>query len=111
LSDTELDALVRRFAAGIAERTLGPGDVLAILAPNSPVWPVAAMCGQLAGGLRLVEEHRGTVLPATPLVVRDLARHPAVDRCDLSSPEFVAWGAGTLPARPQSACAARLNRR
>jgi acyl-CoA synthetase (AMP-forming)/AMP-acid ligase II len=86
-SNTELEALVRRCAAGVAERCLGGGDVLAILTPNSPVWPVAAPGGQLAGG---------AVAPLdTSCTAEAIASR-------LRSP---------LPARLEPVCASRLNRR
>ena len=60
--------------------------------------------------LRLVEEHRATYLPTAPPMVLALARHPAVDRYDLSSLEFVACGAAPLSPELESECAARLGR-
>lgn len=60
--------------------------------------------------LRLVERHRATVLPAAPPVVLGLARHPAVDRYDLSSLEFVISGSAPLSAELETECAARLGR-
>ena len=60
--------------------------------------------------LQLVEAHRATVLPAAPPVVLGLARHPAVDRYDLSSLEFVVCGSAPLPAELEVGCTARLGR-
>ena len=39
-----------RVAAGLTARGFGPGGVLAILAPNLPEWPVAALGAMAAGG-------------------------------------------------------------
>ncbi|GEL19090.1 AMP-binding protein [Pseudonocardia asaccharolytica] len=61
--------------------------------------------------LALIQEHRGTILPAAPPIVLALARHPAVDRYDLSSLELVVSGSAPLPAAVQRDCAARLGRR
>ncbi|HVL85400.1 MAG TPA: AMP-binding protein [Pseudonocardia sp.] len=60
--------------------------------------------------LALVERHRATVLPAAPPVVLALARHPAVDRYDLSSLELVICGSAPLSAELEAECAARLGR-
>ncbi|MEJ2888451.1 AMP-binding protein [Actinomycetospora aeridis] len=46
----ELAGAVDRFAAGIGERGLGPGDVIALFAPNNPAYPVA-FHGALAAGV------------------------------------------------------------
>src|SRR4051812_49262750 len=40
LTFAEFDAAVRRFAGGLAARGFGPGDVLAIMAPNVPEYAV-----------------------------------------------------------------------
>jgi acyl-CoA synthetase (AMP-forming)/AMP-acid ligase II len=42
---------VERFAAGLRERGLRPGDVLAIVAPNSPEWLVGCLGTMRAGGV------------------------------------------------------------
>jgi acyl-CoA synthetase (AMP-forming)/AMP-acid ligase II len=60
--------------------------------------------------LGLVETHRATILPAAPPIVLDLARHPAVDRYDLSSLELVISGSAPLSAELETECAARLGR-
>lgn len=60
--------------------------------------------------LQIIERHRATILPAVPPMVLGLARHPAVDRYDLSSLEFVICGSAPLPAELETACAARLGR-
>ncbi|HXV93979.1 MAG TPA: AMP-binding protein, partial [Pseudonocardia sp.] len=60
--------------------------------------------------LALVERHRATILPAAPPVVLALARHPVVDRYDLSSLELVVSGSAPLSAELETECAARLGR-
>jgi acyl-CoA synthetase (AMP-forming)/AMP-acid ligase II len=47
----ELARRVDRAAAGLAARGLCPGDVLAIWAPNSPEWAVAALGAMAAGAM------------------------------------------------------------
>jgi acyl-CoA synthetase (AMP-forming)/AMP-acid ligase II len=46
----ELDELVRRFAGGLVARGFGPGDVLAIMAPNVPEYAVVFHGTAYAGG-------------------------------------------------------------
>ncbi|WP_448625818.1 AMP-binding protein [Geodermatophilus sp. URMC 64] len=60
--------------------------------------------------LRLIEQHRATVLPAAPPVVLALARAPAVDRYDLSSLELVICGSAPLSAELEQEAARRLGR-
>ncbi|MGZ4279447.1 MAG: AMP-binding protein [Solirubrobacteraceae bacterium] len=45
----ELAARIDRAAAGLAARGLRPGDVLALWAPNSPEWAIAALGAMAAG--------------------------------------------------------------
>ena len=47
----QLAARVDRAAAGLAARGLRAGDVLALWAPNSPEWAIAAL-GAMAAGRR-----------------------------------------------------------
>ncbi|MFC5996675.1 AMP-binding protein [Pseudonocardia hispaniensis] len=61
--------------------------------------------------LALVQEHRATILPVAPPIVLALARHPVVDRYDLSSLELVVSGSAPLSAAVQQECADRLGRR
>lgn len=49
-SHAALDHLVGRCAAGLAAQGFGPGDVLLMLAPNVPEWPIAALAAWVAGG-------------------------------------------------------------
>jgi acyl-CoA synthetase (AMP-forming)/AMP-acid ligase II len=77
-----LAARIERTAAGLAARGLGPGDVLALWAPNSPEWALAALGAMAAGA---------TVSGANPAATeRELAAQ-AMD-CGASI-------LGTVPAR------------
>jgi acyl-CoA synthetase (AMP-forming)/AMP-acid ligase II len=49
-SHAALDHLVGRCAAGLAAQGFGPGDVLLMLAPNAPEWPIVALAAWVAGG-------------------------------------------------------------
>jgi acyl-CoA synthetase (AMP-forming)/AMP-acid ligase II len=60
--------------------------------------------------LGLIEEHRITKMIVVPPIVLALAKHPAVDRYDLSSLQWVGCGAAPLGAELQEACARRLGR-
>jgi acyl-CoA synthetase (AMP-forming)/AMP-acid ligase II len=61
----QLAARVDRAAAGLAARGLRPGDVLALWAPNSPEWAIAALGAMAAGA---------TVTGVTPMCAeRELA--------------------------------------
>ena len=50
LSYVELDALIRRLAAGLQARGFEPGQVAGIFAPNLPEYPAAYFGIALAGG-------------------------------------------------------------
>jgi acyl-CoA synthetase (AMP-forming)/AMP-acid ligase II len=60
--------------------------------------------------LQVVEQHRITATVVVPPVVQALAEHPALDRHDLSSLEWIGCGAAPLDAALQQACAQRLGR-
>ena len=60
--------------------------------------------------LALVQQHRATAVLAAPPIVLALAKHPLVDRYDLSSVEKVVSGSAPLSAQLQAACAERLGR-
>jgi acyl-CoA synthetase (AMP-forming)/AMP-acid ligase II len=62
----------------------------------------------LAEFLRLVQEYRLTHLYLVPPIVLALARHPLVERFDLSSVRLVNSGAAPLDEGVQRACAERL---
>ena len=58
--------------------------------------------------LGLIEAHRITAIVMVPPIVLALAKHPAVDRYDLSSLRWLACGAAPLGAELQQECARRL---
>lgn len=58
--------------------------------------------------LRAVQEYRVTALYVAPPVVLALARHPAVERYDLSSVRYVVSAAAPLDAALAEECARRL---
>ncbi|MFE7463731.1 4-coumarate--CoA ligase family protein [Streptomyces sp. NPDC057499] len=58
--------------------------------------------------LAAIEKHRITGLYVAPPIVLALAKHPAVDRYDLSSLEYVVSAAAPLDAALAAACAERL---
>ena len=61
----ELAARIDRAAVGLAARGVRPGDVLALWAPNSPDWVIAALGAMAAGA---------TVTGVSPVAVeRELA--------------------------------------
>ena len=70
LTFAELVGGFDRVAAGLTARGFGPGGVLAILAPNLPEWPVAALGAMAAGG---------AVSGANPLYTADELTHQLVD--------------------------------
>jgi acyl-CoA synthetase (AMP-forming)/AMP-acid ligase II len=65
---------------------------------------------EIAEFLRLVEQYRITATVVVPPIVLALAKHPALDRYDLSSLEWIGCGAAPLGAALQQACARRLGR-
>ena len=58
--------------------------------------------------LQTIQDHRVTVALVVPPVMNALARHPAVDRYDLSSLRLVGCGAAPLGAETEAAVASRL---
>ncbi|MFF9567443.1 4-coumarate--CoA ligase family protein [Streptomyces sp. NPDC014685] len=58
--------------------------------------------------LAAIEKHRITGLYVAPPIVLALAKHPAVDRYDLSSLEYVVSAAAPLDAELAAACSKRL---
>jgi acyl-CoA synthetase (AMP-forming)/AMP-acid ligase II len=58
--------------------------------------------------LRLIEEHRVTRAFVVPPIALALAKHPLVDRFDLSSLDLVLSGAAPLGEELERACAERL---
>lgn len=63
---------------------------------------------ELETALRLIETHRITDLFVAPPVVLALAKHPLVERFDLSSLRFVMSGAAPLGPDLAEACARRI---
>jgi acyl-CoA synthetase (AMP-forming)/AMP-acid ligase II len=60
--------------------------------------------------LALIQRFRATAVLGAPPIVLALAKHPLVDRYDLSSLEKVVSGSAPLSAQLQTACAERLGR-
>jgi acyl-CoA synthetase (AMP-forming)/AMP-acid ligase II len=60
--------------------------------------------------LALIQQYRATAVLGAPPIVLALAKHPLVDRYDLSSLEKVVSGSASLSAQLQTACAQRLGR-
>ncbi|MFF8290943.1 4-coumarate--CoA ligase family protein [Streptomyces sp. NPDC016309] len=102
---------------------MGPGDrVLAVL----PFFHIYGLTALLNAPLRMgatvvvlprfeidrflaaIEKHRINALYVAPPIVLALAKHPAVERYDLSSLEYVVSAAAPLDARLAEACSARL---
>lgn len=84
----ELASAVRRAAAGLAARGFGKGDVLAVLAPNLPEYPIAYHAAATAGG---------AVMMLNPLdTAEDIAGHlnAAGARLLLTVPSEVPKAAG-----------------
>jgi acyl-CoA synthetase (AMP-forming)/AMP-acid ligase II len=63
---------------------------------------------ELEGFLQAIQDHRATGTVVVPPIALALARHPAVERYDLSSLRFVGCGAAPLGPESQRACAERL---
>jgi acyl-CoA synthetase (AMP-forming)/AMP-acid ligase II len=62
----------------------------------------------LEGFLGAIQEHKVTRAYVVPPIALALAKHPVVDRYDLSSLELIMSGAAPLGAELEEACAARL---
>ena len=58
--------------------------------------------------LQAIQDHRATVTVIVPPIALALARHPVVDRYDLSSLRFVGCGAAPLGKEIEEECEARL---
>jgi acyl-CoA synthetase (AMP-forming)/AMP-acid ligase II len=102
---------------------MGPGDrVLAVL-PFFHIYGLTALMNaplrqgatvvvlprfEIDQFLSAVEKHRINALYVAPPIVLALAKHPAVERYDLSSLEYVVSAAAPLDARLAEACSARL---
>ncbi|SCK07492.1 4-coumarate--CoA ligase family protein [Streptomyces sp. WMMB 322] len=64
---------------------------------------------ELGQFLAAIEQHRVNVLYVAPPIVLALAKHPDVDKYDLSSLEFVLSAAAPLDAELAAACGKRLD--
>jgi acyl-CoA synthetase (AMP-forming)/AMP-acid ligase II len=110
-----------RVAPGLEFR---PDDVVGCIIPFTHLFGCALLADGLRSGasvvgldpgpdpeafLRMLAEHRVTVAPATPPLVALLARHPAVDRYDLSALRLVVAGAGPCAPELQEQAAERLS--
>jgi acyl-CoA synthetase (AMP-forming)/AMP-acid ligase II len=103
---------------------LSPSDVVAVVAPFTHMFGAAVACHALNAGaavvamrtagfdleayLRMLADHRVTVTNATPPVALALARHPMIDRFDLTSLRLVILGAAPTPPEVQDELEARL---
>src|SRR4051812_40327974 len=103
---------------------LGPEDVIAAAIPVTHLYGTAILMHGLRAGARVVTvpmapfgfeaflralaDHAVTMAFVTPPVMLALARHPLVDRCDLSALGRVVSSAAPLPAELGDAVAARL---
>ncbi len=114
-------ALLRQLAAAPLTRA-GADDVLAGIVPFAHTFGSASLNHALRVGakvvslprfeleafLRMIEEHRVTMVFAVPPIARALARHPLVDRFDLSSLRLLMLSAAPCTAELELECEARL---
>lgn len=70
---------------------------------------VSMMRFELEPFLECIQKYRVTYAPLVPPIVLALAKHPVVDRYDLSSLQNIGSGAAPLGREVEEACAARLN--
>jgi acyl-CoA synthetase (AMP-forming)/AMP-acid ligase II len=100
--------------AGTPGMEVTPGDVVGCVVPFTHLFGCALLAHGLRGGasvvgldpgpdpeafLRMLAEHRVTVAPVTPPRVALLARHPLVDRYDLSALRLLI--ASAAPCAPE----------
>jgi acyl-CoA synthetase (AMP-forming)/AMP-acid ligase II len=111
-----------RLLAALPLTRVGPDDVLAGIVPFAHTYGSALLNHGLRAGatvvtlprfeletfLHAIEQHRITMLFVVPPIARALARHPIVDRFDLSSLRFVMVGAAPCPAELEVECEERL---
>ncbi|MCF8608573.1 FadD3 family acyl-CoA ligase [Gordonia sp. HY285] len=74
LTWSELGDQVRKFAAGLVDAGVGPGDRVAVWAPNSHHWPVAALGTHYAGAVLVPLNTRYTVSEASDIIERSGAK-------------------------------------
>jgi acyl-CoA synthetase (AMP-forming)/AMP-acid ligase II len=101
---------------------LGPDDVVAGIIPMAHIFGSVMLNATLRAGARIVtlprfeleaflamvQEQRVTMVAAVPPLARALARHPLVDRYDLSSLRLVLIGAAACPTEIERECQERL---
>jgi acyl-CoA synthetase (AMP-forming)/AMP-acid ligase II len=101
-----------------------PDDVVGLIVPFTHLYGAAMLsyslhCGATVVSLavagfdfeafmRMLQDHAVTVAPVTPPVVLALARHPLVDRFDLSSLRLLLTAAAPCPPEVQDEVEARL---
>ena len=114
-------ATLRQYA-GSPLRRFGPDDVVAGIVPFAHMFGFVMLNCALRAGARMVtlarfeldaflgmvQDHRVTAVAVVPPIAEALARHPAVDRYDLSSLRFILVGAAPCAAEIERECAARL---
>jgi acyl-CoA synthetase (AMP-forming)/AMP-acid ligase II len=113
-------AALRQYAA--APPRFGPDDVVAGIVPFAHMFGWVMLNSALRAGarmvtlarfeleafLRMIEDHRVSAAAVVPPIAHALARHPAVDRYDLSSLRLLVVGAAPCPAEIERECEARL---
>ena len=102
---------------------MGPGDRILAVLPFFHIYGLTALMNaplrkgatvvvlprfDLDQFLGAIQEHRINGLYVAPPIVLALAKHPAVERYDLSSLEYIVSAAAPLDASLARACAARL---
>ena len=117
------NAYLRAFAVTPSVR-FSASDVVGLIVPFTHLYGTAVLCHALRSGatvvtlsdprfdlgtfLRMLQDHAVTVAPVTPPVILALARHPLVERFDLSALRLLMTGAAPCPAEPQDEVEARL---
>ncbi|MBR7839855.1 AMP-binding protein, partial [Actinospica durhamensis] len=117
----------RQIATNLAQLqpliTTGPGDRILAVLPFFHIYGLTALMNaplrqgatvvvlprfDLETFLAAIQNHRITSLYVAPPIVLALAKHPLVDRYDLSSLRHVISAAAPLDARLAAACSQRL---
>ncbi len=115
--------LVANVAQVEAMLDIRPGDVTLAFLPYFHIYGMTVLMNlylargavqvtlprfDLEAALRLIETHRMRQLFVAPPVVLALAKHPLVEKFDLSSLDFVLSGAAPLGGELAAACASRI---
>ena len=109
---TELHRDVRRSAGAFVAAGLAHGDRIAIWAPNSAEWMIAALGAQYVGGVLVPINTRFKGHEAADLLARSRARFLVVDHCWLEMDGArVHRLADLLTARPDGASVVLLGAR